>query len=154
MLHNNTVILCILTRQVCSIFVLKHITSWWVSETLCSGVKLRIGDICLLASKRNERDTISGKNNWKSGILVCLYYMCGHNVCHYVLWSPHIFVVARCSTLSQTSLNRIFWFIDHYPPYTTVFQRASEASEADSQSCSIEISDILVMCLSTNGERA
>ncbi len=36
-------------------------------------------------------------------------------------------------------------------------QRASEASEADSQSCSIEISDIqyiLVMCLSTNGERA
>ena len=35
-------------------------------------------------------------------------------------------------------------------------QRASEASEADSQSCSIEISDIyiLVVCLSTNGERA
>ncbi len=41
--------------------------------------------------------------------------------------------------------------------YTSLFiQRASEASEADSQSCSIEISDIdiLVVCLSTNGERA
>ncbi len=26
-----------------------------------------------------------------------------------------LFVLARCSTPSQTSLNRILWFSDHYP---------------------------------------
>ncbi len=58
-----------------------------------------------------------GYHNKKSGIFVCLLY--NYNVwtyiCHFVLWPSRIFVLARCLTPSQTSLNRIFWFSDHYP---------------------------------------
>ena len=59
------------------------------SETLYSGVKLRIGNICLY--------------NYNVDLRML-----------FVHW-PHIFVLARYSTPSQNSLNRILWFIDHYP---------------------------------------
>ena len=35
-------------------------------------------------------------------------------ICHLYFDPSHIFMLARCLTLSQTSLNRILWFIVHY----------------------------------------
>ncbi len=60
------------------------------SETLYRGNKLRIGDICLMFGR--------------------MYVI-------FVL-NPHVLVLVRWPTLSQTSLNRIFWFINLYPYYT------------------------------------
>ena len=78
-------------KRVCMhicMYVCMYVCNWWASETLYSGVKLRIGDICLYIY-----------------VDACISFL---------LWSSRIFVLAHCSTPSQTSLNGIFWFIDHY----------------------------------------
>ncbi len=58
------------------------------SETLSGVTQLKIGDIRLYVETY---------------------------VCHFLLWPSRTFVLAPCSTPSQTSLNRILWFSDHYP---------------------------------------
>ncbi len=66
----------------------------------------------LLASERSERDTYRGKNE-KIGDVCLFIYM---DVCmSFCTLTLHIFVFAPRSTPSQTSLNRILRFGDHYP---------------------------------------
>ncbi len=59
------------------------------SETLSGVTQLKIGDICL--------------------------YICLDVRMSFLYFDPHVFVLVRWLTLSQTSLNRILWCIDHYP---------------------------------------
>ncbi len=57
----------------------------------------------------SERDTYRGNTIENQG---CLFiYLCGRT---YVIlyFDPGIFVLVRWSTLSQTSLNKILWFIE------------------------------------------
>ena len=106
-----------------------------MSETLSGVTQLRIGNICLFIGKRVRHlhgllnwDFMMFINNWRaseasetlSGVTqlrigdFCLY-VCGDIHISFALWPSYIFVLARCSTPSLTSLNRIFWFSDHNP---------------------------------------
>ncbi len=72
-------------------FVLKHTTSWRASvasETLTGVTQLKIGDICV--------------------------FICMDVRMSFCTLTLRIFVFARRSTPSQTSLNRILRFSDHY----------------------------------------
>ncbi len=107
------------------------------SETLTGVTQLKIGDVCLLASERSERDTYRGKNEkigdvyWrasvasetltggkmkKSGMFIYLFiYLCLDVCMSFCTLTLRIIVFAPRSTPSQTSLNRILRFSDHYP---------------------------------------
>ncbi len=61
-----------------------------------------------------ERDTLRGNTIENRGYLLVYIYVWTY-ACHFVLWPLHILVLALCSTPSQTSLNRILWFINRYP---------------------------------------
>ncbi len=85
--------LCILTSQ------------RWVKTQACEVNVIPKWNI-LLASERSERDA------YRSNTIEHLYIYVW--TCHFVLWPSRIFVLARCSTPSQTSLNGILRFSDHY----------------------------------------
>ncbi len=57
--------------------MLKHTTSWRASvasETLTGVTQSKIGDICLLASERSERDTYRGNTIENRGCLFIYIY--------------------------------------------------------------------------------
>ena len=59
-----------------------------------------------LVSERSERDTLrSNTIENRRCLFVCIYVWT--YVCHFVLWPARIFVLAQCSTLSQTSLRSL-----------------------------------------------
>ena len=71
---NNTVVLCYLTKQARSPFVLKHITSWRVSgasETVLGVDNAKLG-IWISIGEWSERDSIRG--GWcKIGYMLYVY---------------------------------------------------------------------------------
>ncbi len=72
--------------------------------------------VYLLASERSERDTYRGKNEKIGDVCLFIYlYICLDVCMSFCTLTLRIFVFARRSTPSQTSLDRILLFSDHYP---------------------------------------
>ncbi len=70
----------------------------------------------LLASERSERDTYKVTQSKIGDVCLFIYlYICLDVCMSFCTLTLRIFVFARRSTPSQTSLNRILWFCDHYP---------------------------------------
>ncbi len=80
---------------------------WCVVITVCLNM--------LSASERSERDTYRGNTNENRGCLFIYLDICLDVCMSFCTLTLHIFVFARRSTPSQSSLNRILRFSDHYP---------------------------------------
>ncbi len=85
------------------------------SETLTGVTQSKIGDVYLLASERSERDTYRGNTIENRGCLFIYLDICLDVCMSFCTLTLRIFVFVPRSTPSQTSLNRILGFSDHYP---------------------------------------
>ncbi len=91
-LHKTTIVLYDVFYLKMLFFIVTKMDYWWASEaseTLSGVTQLKIGDIFL--------------------------YICLDVRKAFLYFDPRIFVLVWWSTPSQTSLNRILWFINQYP---------------------------------------
>ncbi len=97
--NDNIFNLCLLARTEDNVLILR-------SDFM---VRKRVG----LIGERSERDTLKGNTIENRGYL--FVYICVDIRMPFCTLTLPYFLFARCSTPSQTSLNRILWFSDHYP---------------------------------------
>ncbi len=81
-----------------------------MSETFTGVTQLKIWDVCWRAS-----ETLTGVKMKKIGDVCLFIYIYMDVRMSFCTLTLRIFVFARRSTPSQTSLNRILWFSNHYP---------------------------------------
>ncbi len=112
------------SSEVCLRFGQRYTLSYWQWLVCSSSIWWDFLDnICLtrykytwlLASERSERDTYRGNTIENRGCLFIYLDICLDVCMSFCTLTLRIFVFAPRSTPSQTSLNRILRFSDHYP---------------------------------------